>query len=43
MTMLYRIVVDAIHVTLIITRIADDVFSKTTLLNKSFSLLPAPL
>jgi hypothetical protein len=39
MTMLYRIVVDVIHVTLIITLVADDVFPKTPLPNTSFPLL----
>jgi hypothetical protein len=43
MTMLYRIVVDVIHVTLIITLVADDVFPKTPLPNTSFPLLQAPL
>jgi len=41
-TVLYRIVVEVIHVTLIITLVADDVFPKTSLPNASFSLLQAP-
>jgi len=42
MTVLYRIVVNVIYVTLIITFVADDVFPKTSLPNASFSLLSAP-
>jgi hypothetical protein len=41
MTVLYRIVVKVIYVTLIITLVADDVFPKTPLSNASFSLLEA--
>jgi hypothetical protein len=43
MTVFYRIVVEVIHVTLIVTLIADEVFPKTPLPNASFSLPPAPL
>jgi len=43
MTMLYRIVVNVIHVTLIIALVPDDVLPKTPLPNASFSLLQAPL
>jgi hypothetical protein len=43
MTMLYRIVVDVIRVTLIIALVTDDVFPKTPRPNASFSLLQAPL
>jgi hypothetical protein len=42
MTVFYRIVVDVIHVTLIVTHITDDVFPKTSLPNASFSLLQTP-
>ena len=42
MTVLYRIVVKVIYVTLISTLVADDVFPKTSLTNASFSLLEAP-
>ena len=42
MTVFYRIVVDVIHVTLIITFVADDVFPKASLPNASLSLLQAP-
>jgi hypothetical protein len=42
MTVLYRIVVKVIYVTLIITLVADDVFPKTSRPNASFSLLSAP-
>jgi hypothetical protein len=41
MTVLYRIVVKVIYVTLIISLVADDVFPKTSLPNASFSLLEA--
>jgi hypothetical protein len=42
MTMFHRIVVDVIHMTLIVTLIADDVFPKAPLPNASFSLLQTP-
>ena len=42
MIVLYRIVVDVIPVTLIITLVADDVFPKTSLPNASLSLLQVP-
>jgi len=35
----YRIVMDVIHVTLIITLVPDDVFPETSLPNASFSFL----
>jgi hypothetical protein len=40
--MLYRIVVEVIHVTLIITLVAAGAFPKTSRPNASLSLLPAP-
>jgi len=42
MTVFYRIVVEVIHVRLIITLIANDVFPKTPRPNASFSLLQKP-
>jgi hypothetical protein len=41
-TVLYRIVVDVINVTLIVTLVADGVFPKAPLPNASFSLLQTP-
>jgi hypothetical protein len=42
MTVLYRIVVDVIYMTLIVTLITDDVFPKASRQNASLSLLQAP-
>jgi len=42
MTVLYRIVVDVIYMTFIVTLITDDVFPKASLPNAPFSLLQTP-
>ena len=42
MAVFHRIVVNVVHVKLIITLVADDVFPKTSLPNASFSLLETP-
>jgi hypothetical protein len=42
MTVLHRIVVNVIYVTLIVTFITDDMFPKESLPNASFSLLQTP-
>ena len=42
MTMLYRIVVEVIYMTLIVTLITDDMFPKASLPNAPFSLLQTP-
>ena len=42
MAMIYRIVMEVIHMPLIITLITDDVFPKASLPNASFSLLQTP-
>jgi len=41
-TGLYRIIVEVIDVTLIVTLVTDGVFTKASLPNASFSLLQAP-
>jgi hypothetical protein len=40
--MLYRIVVEVIYLTLIVTLITADVLPKASLPNASFSFLPTP-